>query len=247
MAEITNDEGKSKEEQKMQMIITAQIAFDADRCDDMADCMHKATVIAGGHLSREERDLLSVAFKNATAVRRLSWRVIAASEQGEKDARMKDASKMYRHQIEGELLAICQLVVGLLDDYLIPASNDSNSEVFYYKMKGDYCRYRAELLLGKEREDAAAESEAAYRKAEDISSANLSPLHPLRLGLSLNHSVLYYEIFRDSVTACSIASKAITEAEQLEYDSTADDTDDEALSILKLLKDNFTIWNHDYN
>ena len=100
----------------------------------MADCMHKATVIAGGHLSREERDLLSVAFKNATAVRRLSWRIIAASEQGEKDDRMKDISKQYRHQIEGELLAICQLVVSLLDDYLIPASNDSNSEVFYYKM-----------------------------------------------------------------------------------------------------------------
>ena len=61
-------------------------------------------------------------------------------------------------------------------------------------------------MLGKEREDAAAESEAAYRKAEDV-SANLAPLHPLRLGLSLNHSVLYYEIFRDSVTASSIASK----------------------------------------
>ena len=37
MAEIQNDEGKSKEEQKMQMVMTAQIAFDADRCDGKAE------------------------------------------------------------------------------------------------------------------------------------------------------------------------------------------------------------------
>ena len=35
MAEMS-DEGQSKEEKKMQMVITAQIAFDADRCDGKA-------------------------------------------------------------------------------------------------------------------------------------------------------------------------------------------------------------------
>lgn len=100
----------------------------------MADCMRKATEVSGGQLSLEERDLLSVAFKNATAARRLSWRIIAGSEQNEFESSRREISKSYRHQIEGELLAICQLVVTLLDEHLIPASNDNSSKIFYYKM-----------------------------------------------------------------------------------------------------------------
>ena len=33
----------------------------------------------------------------------------------------------------------------LLDKYLIPKANDSDSKVFYQKMKGDYYRYIAEV------------------------------------------------------------------------------------------------------
>ena len=33
----------------------------------------------------------------------------------------------------------------LLDDYLIKHAKDDGSKVFYYKMKGDYYRYLAEI------------------------------------------------------------------------------------------------------
>ena len=33
----------------------------------------------------------------------------------------------------------------LLDEYLIPNSTPAESKVFYYKMKGDYYRYLAEV------------------------------------------------------------------------------------------------------
>lgn len=73
--------------------------------------------------------------------------------------------------------------------------------------KGDYCRYKAELLIGTEKEKVATESETAYKMAEAISNESLTPYHPLRLGLYLNHAVLHYEIFNDSKGACTIAKK----------------------------------------
>ncbi len=42
---------------------------------------------------------------------------------------------------------------GLLDDYLIKnaAEDDAEEKTFYYKMKGDYYRYLAEVLKGDDK------------------------------------------------------------------------------------------------
>lgn len=42
---------------------------------------------------------------------------------------------------------ICQEVLTLLDSSLVPGSPDSESKIFYLKMKGDYYRYLAEVHL----------------------------------------------------------------------------------------------------
>jgi len=54
-------------------------------------------------------------------------------------------------QIEKELNDICEDVLELLDKHLIKDENssaDSESKVFYLKMKGDYKRYIAEVACG---------------------------------------------------------------------------------------------------
>ena len=56
----------------------------------------------------------------------------------------------YRIKIETELKKICQEVLDLLDDKLIPSASSTDSQIFYLKMKGDYFRYLAEFLKGKE-------------------------------------------------------------------------------------------------
>ena len=38
-----------------------------------------------------------------------------------------------------------------MDKYLIPNASQSESKVFYLKMKGDYFRYLAEVATGDER------------------------------------------------------------------------------------------------
>jgi len=60
----------------------AKLAEQAERYDEMAE--HMKTVGAdGGALSVEERNLLSVAYKNAVGSRRAAWRIISSVEQKE--------------------------------------------------------------------------------------------------------------------------------------------------------------------
>lgn len=60
---------------KAALINKAKLAEQAERYDDMAKFM-KAVTETGIELTNEERNLLSVAYKNVVGARRSSWRVI---------------------------------------------------------------------------------------------------------------------------------------------------------------------------
>lgn len=102
--------------------------------------------------------------------------------------------KEYRSSVEKELSDICEAIHKLLDNALIPEAKTGESKVFYYKMKGDYHRYYAEIDTKDVQKNAALD---AYQKASDIANTSLSPTHPIRLGLALNFSVFYYEILKN--------------------------------------------------
>ena len=63
-----------------------------------------------GELSTEERNLLSVAYKNVVGARRSAWRVISSIEQKSSDEKLTQA-KEYREQIEQELNGVCEEVL----------------------------------------------------------------------------------------------------------------------------------------
>lgn len=96
---------------KEEQIQRAKLAEQAERYDDMAACM-KAVTETGAELSNEERNLLSVAYKNVVGARRSSWRVISSIEQKTEGAERKQAmAKEYREKIEKELNEICRDVL----------------------------------------------------------------------------------------------------------------------------------------
>ncbi|CAH2330066.1 14-3-3 beta alpha [Pelobates cultripes] len=65
---------------KAELIQKAKLSEQAERYDDMAAAM-KAVTEQGGELSNEERNLLSVAYKNVVGAHRSSWHVISSIEQ----------------------------------------------------------------------------------------------------------------------------------------------------------------------
>lgn len=123
----------------------------------------------GTELSVEERNLLSVAYKNVIGARRASWRIISSIEAKEESKGNQDhvsRIRKYRATVEEELQKICNSILELLDTYLIPTAATGESKVFYLKMKGDYHRYLAEFKTGQDREEAAEATMLAYKAAQ---------------------------------------------------------------------------------
>ena len=130
-------------------------------------------------LSVEERNLLSVGYKNVIGARRASWRILSSIESKEATKGVEEHKKViaeYRATVEKELEETCAEILALLDDNLLPASNSGESKVFYHKMKGDYYRYLAEFQSTEAKQDAADNALLAY-KVRSVLSCAPSLLH----------------------------------------------------------------------
>ena len=84
-------------------------------------------------LTVEERNLLSVAYKNVIGARRASWRIVSSVESKSNEAQIS-MIKGYREKIELELAKICDDILDVLDKHLIPSAVSVESKVFYHKM-----------------------------------------------------------------------------------------------------------------
>ncbi|KHG29579.1 Uncharacterized protein F383_10830 [Gossypium arboreum] len=230
-------------------VYMAKLAEQAERYEEMVKFMENvvSAVPAPDELSVEERNLLSVAYKNVIGARRASWRIVSSIEQKEEGRGNADhvaVIRDYRAKIEAELSEICAGILKLLDEKLVPAAGNGDSKVFYLKMKGDYHRYLAEFKTGDDRKSAAENTLTAYKSAQDIAVAELAPTHPIRLGLALNFSVFYYEILNSPDRACSLAKQAFDEA-IAELDTLGEDSYKDSTLIMQLLRDNLTLWTSD--
>eukprot|EP00992_Anisonema_acinus_P005512 TRINITY_DN1828_c0_g1_i1.p1 TRINITY_DN1828_c0_g1~~TRINITY_DN1828_c0_g1_i1.p1 ORF type:complete len:245 (-),score=52.32 TRINITY_DN1828_c0_g1_i1:102-836(-) len=225
------------------LVFTSKLAEQAERYDEMVSCM-KSVVKSNPDLTVEERNLLSVAYKNVIGSRRASWRIICSIETREQqkgNAQHVSIIQNYKKTIHKELSGICDDIISLLDNSLIPAAVTGEAKVFFLKMKGDYHRYYAEIDAGDTQKTNAGD---AYQKATEIATTTLAPTHPIRLGLALNCSVFFYEIMHESEKGCSMAKAAFDEA-VTELDSLDEESYKEATLIMQLLRDNLTLWTED--
>lgn len=240
--------------EREQWVYDARLAEQAERYEDMVTYM-KQVARAQKELSVEERNLLSVAYKNVIGARRASWRVLTSIETKEQEkASSVGAAESrverivaYKKRVEGELDTVCEEILRIISENLISSAQTAESKVFYHKMSGDYHRYLAEFKTDEARDEAAANAKEAYLAAQEAAEDGdhgLPPTHPIRLGLALNLSVFYYEILGLQDEACELAKKAfdsaIAELDQLQEDSYKD-----ATLIMQLLRDNLTLWTSD--
>jgi len=223
----------------------ARLAEQAERYGDMVEYM-KRVASMGSELSLDERNLLSVAYKNSVGARRQAWRAIKQLELAEASKPAVVAIiKDYRANVESELNGKCAEILNMLAGELIPKASNPEVKVFYLKMKGDYHRYLAEF---SERDSAAygtasQDAHDSYELAMESAGA-LPPTHAIRLGLALNFSVFYYEVFGKPDKAIKLASDAFQSA-FADMDKVDQDTYNEAEQIMQLLSDNLQLWSGD--
>merc|ERR1712154_319688 len=227
----------------MGAVYFAKLAEQAERYDEMADYM-AAVGKSNEDLSVEERNLLSVAYKNAVGSRRAAWRIISSvkqKEQGKGNNDQMGYAGEYCSQVEQELQKICDTILGLLDGNLIGKATNGESKVFYQKMKADYYRYIAEFTEGEAKSVAAENARKAYAEAQKVAEQDLAVTHPIRLGLALNYSVFQYEVLANPDEACKMARTAFEDA-IAELDNVAEDSYKDSTLIMQLLRDNLPLW-----
>jgi hypothetical protein len=237
-----------QEDQRVALVHLARVAEQAERYDDMARLMKDLVLWTNNQhtdLTVEERNLLSVAYKNVIGGRRSSWRSIAEPQE-DNDPKFAAFVDVFKAKVAEEIEEVCAEVLDLLENYLVKnaAQNNAGGEakVFYIKMLGDYYRYRAESADPAKNFDAKAAE--FYEQAYSLAQETLAPTHPIRLGLALNYSVCFYEILKKPQEACDLArtafDDAISKLDQLEENDYKDST-----LIMQLLRDNLTLWMSD--
>ena len=120
----------------------AKLSEQAGRFDDMLEHMRKVCTAREGALALEERNMLSVAFKNVVSQRRSSLRILSHLLKREADMGGKKTAQIqaYDTKIQVELQGLCNSIITLLDGSLIKKAENSEAKVFYLKMKADYFR-----------------------------------------------------------------------------------------------------------
>lgn len=246
----------SPDDRRRELVTMSRIAESASRYDDMCKLMKELVQSAVKEskdnkpvLTVEERNLLSVAYKNVIGTLRASWRTINSDAASDENKQSADLLNLYKKQIEEELHVICTDVLSLLTTKGLISTreqlsdDDAEAKVFYLKMAADYYRYLAECVPEEAVSGESTKTQATnfYKQAFELAKTKLQATHPIRLGLALNYSVCLYEIMKDRSKACDLAKTAFDDAiakldklEEVDYkDSTL---------IMQLLRDNLTLW-----
>eukprot|EP01083_Nonionella_stella_P029466 81113_1 len=215
-------------------------------------------------LSRDQRDLLSVAFKNALKDARASWRVMNAEIDTltkDNDAGGDDLKalivmfKGYRRIIAMEVKETCLKMHDLMQNYVIKTveqyaeQHDNETSIFYMKMTGDCNRYLAEIFGNAEyKENAEKYYGEAWRIGQMMCVKDkFYKTHPTFLGLGLNYAVYSYDIAKEREKASNIAQSAVDMAMEVVNSGCCLGERPPCFLIISLLKDNLNLWANDAN
>lgn len=87
-------------------------------------------------LTPDERNLLSIGYKNVIGERKASWRILCSLEQ--KEAAKGDEQNVrtigeYKKRVVDEMTRICNEILSIIAIHILPSSTTGESIVFLYK------------------------------------------------------------------------------------------------------------------
>ena len=110
----------------------ARVAEQAERFEDMVDFLKKAIDAKSGEdFTIDERNLLSVGFKNLIGSQRGAIRTIGAIEQNPKYQKFGGALETYKKKIEKELYDQCIGIVTTVKNKCLPLAAEDESKAFF--------------------------------------------------------------------------------------------------------------------
>ena len=228
-------------------VYLAKLYERAERFPDMVKAINKFVEMEP-KLTKDERNILSAGYKNIKSDKRASWRLLNSMERKEEKKNSPQVANIreVKAKIESELNKICDDIQKIIDKYLVPNATEPEMKVFFFKLKGDYYRYKCEFASDKDFDETCDKAEKVYKEAYEIANKDIPITNSTRLGLALNYSVFYYEIKGLKEEACNIAKNAFDESMKVLDDlekSKAKDT----LLIIQLLKENLILWSNEMN
>ena len=124
-------------------IYLAMLAEQCNRFEEMVTFLEDLLSSRDKDLNSDERNLLSIAYKNSVSSRRTALRTIIAYETKEKK---KETSNFlpyiqeYRKKVEEELFAKCKNVIKVIDTQLLKKAEDDEAKPISYMSISNYYR-----------------------------------------------------------------------------------------------------------
>ena len=230
---------------KQELLLLSRMAEQSERYDEMMDLVRHFISKCSSEFTEDERNIISVAFKNVVGNRRTAWRVLHSieSKEGKRgNEENKARAVSYREKVEGELRSFCREILRIIDNDLLTKITSDEGKVFFIKMKGDYYRYICEFAQGQYKEESSKSAQENYQQALNIAEQALDSTHPSRIGLALNYSVFNYEILGQHASAIAIAQKAFDDGIANLENLTDEQAYKESTMILQLIRDNISLW-----
>lgn len=139
-------------------IFMARVAEQAERFEDMVNFLRPVLQEKGALITTDERNLLSVAFKNLISSKRSAWRTILAIEQNPKYTKFAENFTTYKKKISEAIAKDCETVITMIKSHVLGNASGIKAEdeprAFFVKLIGDYYRYSSESASGEQFEHA---------------------------------------------------------------------------------------------
>ncbi len=226
-------------------IYLAMLSEQCERYTDMIRYLEELITIKKEELNFDERNLLSIAYKNYISEIRNAIRVIMAYEN--KESTRGDSPYLpfiieYKDKIRQELEKECLNICFKIEKLIMPKLTSKETKVFFGKMKGDYYRYIAENTEGDVKKKYSDLALNTYN--ETVAEANnLNYKNSEKLGLLLNLSVYYYEVASNPKEAFTLANETLKKAKEALKGIDEDNEEyKDSISIVNLLHDNIEMW-----
>ena len=199
-------------------------------------------------LSIDERNLLSVAFKNRASTMKTALRFLQSIRSKEGSSYTANQLLLFDHMNAGMLNELHQHLRESVDVFLHLAGKptDMRVKIGYLKFLADAEKMGREYSI-----DVRNETGEPYSKqVEQLANQHLGPLDPIRLGAALSRVVWMYEIEGNREEANRLGKKAFDEAIAALVDTEGSIFDDpdtytEVTLLMSMLRDNLTLWNYD--